>query len=173
VGQYAALTSGSDITINVQNSVWATTPSINKQKISVHELFHVFQNQYGFSSNPQWFIEGSAEYVGYQGISYGGLLPYSTARRCQIFEMVHGVDPSLTLQAGGIPPSGGYWLAFMGIDYMSNSNIGIFANIVNQPSSAWDAKMAPVIGLNANQFYSNFEAQRPSYPVPANYECPH
>jgi len=66
-------------------------------------------------------------------------MAYDTARRCQLFSMRQGVDPSLTLRDGGIPPSGGYWLAFLGIDYMASGSAATFARIVNHPASEWDA----------------------------------
>lgn len=164
------------ITLNTQHPVWTSSAAVNKRKIAIHELFHVHQGEYGFlpvsESFPRWFIEGSAEYIGYQGIAAQGLVPFATARRCMMFSVAHNVDPSLTLRAGGIPPSNGYWLAFMGIDYMSNSDARMFARIYNQSGGSWDSKLMGATGTSADSFFDSFETARRSWSVPATYECP-
>lgn len=164
---------GSDmITFNTGHSVWQSTGVISKKKIAVHELFHVFQNRNGFISNPTWFIEGGAEYVGYQGIASAGLLDYAVAKGCQVFSLLHSSDPVPKLRDGGIPSNRGYWLAFLAIDYMTRGNMATFGSIINQPPAAWDAKMTAVIGLSADQFYDGFEAERQTFRSAPNSECP-
>ena len=164
------------ITFNTQHPVWTSSAAINKRKIAIHELFHIHQGEYGLLTAserfPRWFVEGSAEYIGYQAIASQGLIPFATARRCMIYSAAHQVDPSLTLRAGGIPPSNGYWLAFMGIDHMSNSDARTFARIYKQPGGSWDAKLAGATGASGDAFFDGFEAARRRWSVPGTYECP-
>lgn len=86
--------------------------------------------------------------------------------------MAHKVDPSLGLRDDGIPPSGGYWVAFMGIDYMASGDPRTFARIANHPALARDAKLSGTLGLSADEFHDRFEAERRRYAVPGRYECP-
>lgn len=163
------------MTFNVQHPVWLGTTTANKRKIAIHELFHVHQGQKGMlgadAAFPRWFTEGSAEYMGYQGIAAQGLLPFGTARRCMMFSVARNVERSFTLRAGGIPPSGGYWLAFMGIDYMSNSDPRTLARIYSQAGGSWDAKLLGATGTSADTFFDQFEATRQAWSVPSSYEC--
>lgn len=172
-GTVAAQAGGSAMTVNTLNEVWSKTAGVNKRKIVIHELFHIFQSQNGFSAgNPRWFIEGGAEFVAFQGVSYAGLLPYATARGCQLLRLAQGVDGALTLRAGGIPPSGGYWLAFMGIDYMTGGSIAAFAAVVKQPPGLWSDKLAAATGRSPDDFYNGFEATRAAYVTPPRNDCP-
>jgi hypothetical protein len=88
-----AFASQAGITFNTGNPGWQSTAVINKKKIAIAGLFTVFEGRNGFSSNPVWFILGAAEYVGYQGIAWAGLLDYQVAKGCQVWSLLHSTDP--------------------------------------------------------------------------------
>jgi hypothetical protein len=171
-GSVPASAGSASMTFNTGNSVWTTTSSVNKRKITVHEMFHIFQFQYLLISNPRWYVEGSAEYVGYQGVAFANLLDFNTAKGCQLFSAAHSSDPIPTLRDGGIPANGAYWMAFMAIDFMAAGNLKTFANMVNRPTTIWDAKMQDVNGMTADQFYDAFESARQGFVAPTQYLCP-
>ncbi|HTQ99393.1 MAG TPA: hypothetical protein VMH83_05365, partial [Candidatus Acidoferrum sp.] len=106
-GGASAFTGPQVLTICIANQGWTDHDSVNRQKIVVHEMFHLLQFEQHWlgsstSSGPQWLIEGSAEYVGWLGIAnmttISPALPLATSRGCmakQVADFVTRSPPGL------------------------------------------------------------------------------
>lgn len=186
----AAFTGAGQVTFCVANQGWTVQGPISKQKIVVHELFHVWQFQYGWLTKPQpgpaWIIEGSAELVGYLGVDAKGLLPLSTTRGCVVKE----VTDFAKQQPPGLPPLSAvesaqafqstigplYSLSLTAMDYLTaGTGAGVLS--LKTYTDAVAAGQAPTAAFQAafNTSLSTFYAQFPTYyntlPIPAQYLC--
>ena len=188
-GGGAAFTGPGSITFCLANPGWMMPGPVTRQKIVIHELYHVLQFERRWLGNPQtagpdWIIEGSAEVVGYQGIAARGLLPYTTATGCQVKELT---DFSVR-QPPGLPnlaalesrmqwqttPGPLYTLAMTGIDQLLNGpGLGALNTYMDAVGggTAWPAAFQQAFGRTPAAFYDQFPAYRASLPVPPNYLC--
>lgn len=190
-GGGAAFTGSRSVTFCLSNPGWTVHGPVTKQKIVIHELYHVLQFERRWVGNPaagaDWIIEGAAEVVGYRGVANRNLLAYPTAVGCQVKE----VFDFGTRQPPGLPnlnlvethqqfqttigPL--YALSMMGMDQLLTTsgiaalNIYMDAVAAGAGPTAWQGAFQSAFGTSHTAFYAQFPAYRVGLTVPPNYVC--
>jgi hypothetical protein len=186
----AAFTGGGAATFCVANMGWTANGPIMKQKIVVHELFHVWQFASRWLGGPPattgaaWIIEGSAELVGYAGVSTQGLLPMATAKNCAVKE----VADFFTRQPPGLPalqsveaisvfqttPGPLYPYSMLAMDQLTAAggivSLKTYADAI-AAGTPWATAFQAAFGTSTTAFYAGYPAYRSGLPVPATYQC--
>ena len=89
-GGSAAFTGQGAVTFCIANPGWSQPGPLQRQKIVMHELFHVWQFEShwlgGANTGPDWIIEGSAELVGYRAAASKGIFSSGIIIGCQVKE---------------------------------------------------------------------------------------
>jgi len=190
-GGAAAFTGAGAVTFCVGNPGWQQPGPISRQKIAIHELFHVWQFEYKWlgNANPTangatWIIEGSAELVGYLGIDAKGLLPIATTRGCVVKE----VTDFAKQQPPGLPALSQvesaqqfqttvgpiYSLSLTAMDQLtSNSGIASLKVYTDQIAGGveWHTAFQTAFGTSTSAFYNQFPTYYNGLPIPAQYLC--
>lgn len=186
-GGAAAFTGSQNMTVCVANRGWSDHGAVNKQKILIHEIFHLLQFELrwlgGPTPGPHWLIEGSAEYVGWLGINTLGGATLSTARGCMVKEVA---DFALQ-QPPGLPdlsaletaqafsrPGPMYPQAMLGADQLvTNSSMAALLNYGNAlvGGAGVDAAFESAFGTTRTAFYAQFPAYKSGLTVPSTYLC--
>jgi hypothetical protein len=169
------------------NPGWKNNGPVRRQKIVQHELFHVWQFEYGWINNPvtagaTWLIEGAAEWMGYRGL--GGRLSFTTALGCQVKEAA-----DFAQQSSGLPPLSSvesrtafqgtvgplYTHSMLAADYLVEAADGPMAFRAYGDSIKagveWHAAFQSAFGISTATFYSLFPGYLSGLTVPANYRC--
>lgn len=137
-----------------------------KGKILLHELVHVMQQQAGWSGGQTWFIEGTAELIGFRGsLIEGGKLTESQARSCHVWNVSKFGSAMGTLESYATKNGDGatYSLFYLAADrLLARSDLQAFAR-----SRAFELNF----GLTLQDFYSEFEGYRATLQLPTRYEC--
>jgi hypothetical protein len=188
----AALAKSQSVVFCVGNQGWIANGPKMRQKITIHELFHVWQyeNQWlGIGHDgAAWVTEGSAELVGFYGVDGMGLIPLATSRGCNIKENTDfktrnppGLPPLSTvesLQSWQSTQGPLYALAFTAMDQLTTSGGGIAslktysdAIATNSSTSGWQAAFQTAFGMSASAFYSQYPTYYNTLPVPSAYLC--
>ena len=184
-GGASAFTGPRVMTICFNNNGWTVHDSLNKQKILMHETFHLLQFEQRWLGNPTsntgatWLIEGSAEYMGWRSAANSGLIVFDTAKGCMVTQAqqrgASSSGPNLdSLESGqafaASPP--GYQLAMLGVDELVTSkNLASF--FVYGDALAANTSFGTAF-LNAwGQTTSAFYAQYPGYwsKLPGSSAC--
>jgi hypothetical protein len=191
-GGNAALAVSQAVTFCVSNQGWTANGPIARQKITIHELFHVWQYEYkwlgGGKDGSAWIVEGSAELMGFNGVDAMGLLPIATAKGCQIkqvadfntqkppgFPSLSTVEPLQAFQSFQGPL---YTISFVGMDQLTAGAGGLVALktygdaiAAGNGSAAWVSAFQTAFGMSTTAFYAQFPAYNAALPVPPNYLC--
>lgn len=188
-GGSAAFAGPGSITFCTANQGWTAHGPVTRQKIVIHELYHVLQFERRWLGNPMtagpdWIIEGAAEVVGYRGVAARGLLPYATATGCQVKEFTDfGVRtppglPNLSAlesrQAWQTTPGPLYALAMTGIDQLLNGpGLGALNTYMDAigGGTPWATAFQQAFGRTPSAFYDAFPAYRAGLTVPPSYLC--
>jgi hypothetical protein len=190
-GGGAAFTGSRSITFCLGNPGWTVHGPITKQKIVIHELYHVLQFERRWIGQPaagaHWVIEGAAEVVGYRGVSSRNLLAYPTAVGCQVkeaFDFDTRQPPGLpnlslleTTQQFQTTVGPTYTVSMMGIDQllttagMSALNTYMDAVAAGAGPTAWHSAFQSAFGTSHTSFYAQFPAYRSGLTVPPTYLC--
>ena len=188
-GGGAAFTGSRTITFCLANPGWTVHGPVIKQKIVIHELYHVLQFERRWLGNPatagaNWIIEGVAELIGYRGIASRNLLSYTTATGCQVKE----VADFNTRQPPGLPNLSAletqqqfqttqgplYALSMTGMDQLitgsSLSALNTYSDAV-AAGTAWQTAFQSAFGTSTAAFYAQFPAYRSGLSVPPSYLC--
>ncbi len=189
-GGSSAFTGSRTMTLCVGNQGWTVHGTVTKRKIVIHEIFHLLQFELGWIggppgsiTGPHWLIEGSAEYVGWLGVSSLNLVTLDTARGCMLKEVA---DFALQ-QPPGLPnldqletgqsfsrPGPVYPLAMIGANQLitgaSLSALLTFGNAV-AADTPWATAFASAFGTSSTAFYAQFPAYKAGLSVPASYLC--
>jgi hypothetical protein len=196
-GGAAAFAGPRAVTFCLGNPGWKTHGPVIKQKIVQHELFHVWQFESGWITNPatagaMWIIEGSAELMGFRGIEARGLLPFATAVGCQVKES----SDFATRQPPGLPPlqsvegrqafqmtQGPLYTHSMlamaqltgttaGADVSGLVTLRVYGDSVAAGmAGGWPAAFAAAFGKSPASFYGDFPGHLSSLAVPPEYLC--
>jgi hypothetical protein len=188
-GGGAAFTGARSITFCLANPGWTVHGPVTKQKIVIHEVYHVLQFERRWlgnpaSAGPDWVIEGAAEIVGYRGIASRNLLSYSTAVGCQVKE----VADFGTRQPPGLPNLSAiesrqqfqttqgplYALSMMGMDQLLSATSLAALNTYGDAiaaGTAWQTAFQSAFGTQVSTFYANFPGYRSGLTVPSSYLC--
>jgi hypothetical protein len=187
-GSAAATTAGTAI-FCVANQGWTVQGPISKQKITIHETFHLwqFQNRWlGAGPTPgDWLNEGSAELVGYAAVDALGLLPLATTRGCSVKEVTDfntSRPPGLPAlsqleshQAWQTTQGPTYPWAMMAVDKITSTGglvtLKTFADAFATPGITWQSAFQTAFGQSLTDFYGVYPGYFSSLPVPAQYVC--
>ena len=188
-GGGSAFTGSQNLNICIANFGWTVHDTINRQKIVIHEMFHLLQFELHWlggaptTTGPQWLIEGAAEYVGWLGIANQNLLAFATARGC----MVKQVADFAQQQPPGLPnlsqlesgqqfsmPGPVYPLAMIGVDQLvTASGVNSLLNYGTALASgtAYASAFQTAFTTPLATFYNQFPAYKAGLTVPANFLC--
>jgi hypothetical protein len=188
-GGGAAFTGARSITFCLANSGWTVHGPVTKQKIVIHEVYHVLQFERRWLGNPatagpDWLIEGAAEVVGYRGIASRNLLSYSTAVGCQVKEVadfgmrqppglpnLSAIESRQQFQTTQGPL---YALSMMGMDQLLSATSLTALNTYGDAiaaGTAWQTAFQSAFGTSVTTFYTNFPGYRSGLAVPPAYLC--
>lgn len=189
-GGGAAFTGNSAITFCMANQGWTVHGQVTRQKIVIHELYHVLQFERRWlggapaSTGPDWIIEGAAEVVGHRGVAARNLLDYDTATGCQVKEFTDfgvrqppGLPNLSTLesrQEWQQTPGPLYALAMTGMNQLlTNSSVTALNTYMDAIAGGtpWSTAFQQSFGLSTTTFYDQFPAYRAALPVPPQYLC--
>ena len=188
-GGAAAFTGAGAVTFCLTNVGWTTHGVIIKQKVVHHELFHVWQFETGWISNPAtagstWIIEGSAELVGFRGIEARNLLPFATALGCQVKESADFASKT----PPGLPPLSQvegrqafqntvgplYTHSMLAMDRLVGSgSLKVLETygLAVATGAGWPTAFNGAFGKAPAAFYSEFYNYLDGLQVPASYQC--
>jgi len=168
----SAQTGGHRITVSVTGANAQNLLPYSFEKTLVHEMFHVLQNEVGWTS-PTWFIEGSAEYVGYSYLIDQGLVSRDRVISCEMSIANSGAKPPLSQLATSQQwaanlQSGIYGMGFMAVDLLTHGNLSLLASYwQNATTNGAPAAFQSVFGRTLEQFYSEFESARGTWAATA------
>jgi hypothetical protein len=188
-GGSAAYTGAGSVVFCLGNPGWKMNGPVRQQKIVQHELFHVWQFEYKWISNPAtsgatWLIEGSAEWMGYKGIAAGGLLPFETALGCQVKESADfttrtppGLPALSTVETRAafqstVGPL--YTNSMLAADYLLTTSGPTALKVYGDAIAAgteWHVAFQTAFGISTTMFYAQFPTWLSAKPVPASYLC--
>lgn len=173
-GGSSAFSAIASVVICVSNPGWTVHDALNKQKILMHETFHVLQYEMHWLGHPNqdaasahWIDEGTAEYMGWRGAASAGLVSFETARQCMVAQANAQASASQnlsTMETGpgfGIP--GAYQVAMLGIDQLVNApgttSLAAYGNAI-AANTAWQTAFQTAFGTSTTAFYSQFVSYR-------------
>jgi hypothetical protein len=152
-------------------------------------VFHLLQFEMGWLGNPQtaganWIIEGTAEYVGWQGVASEGLVTFDTVRGCmakEVSDFAIRTPPGLpnlsafeTQQSFQQTAGPLYPLSMLGVDAIVTGR-GMNALMAYGTSvaqhTAWPTAFQTSFGASTTDFYTQWPSYLASRPVPAAYAC--
>ena len=187
-GGGAAFTGPREVTFCVGNPGWLAHGPIVRQKIAMHEIYHVLQFEMGWLGKPltgaEWILEGAAEIVAFRAIAAKGLLPFETALGC----MVKEVADFAVQQPPGLPnlqqlegpqqfrTTQGplYALAFIGLNQLTTSGglpaLNTYGTAI-AGGTDFPSAFTSAFGTPRSAFYAQWPAHLASLPVPATYLC--
>jgi hypothetical protein len=170
----SAFTGIAKLTICASNFGWTAHDALNRQKIVMHELFHVLQFEMHWLGHPNpdaasahWMDEGAAEYMGWRGVANAGLITVESARQCMIAQANAQVSSSQNLssmetaQGFGVP--GAYQLAMLGVDQLvATPGIGALMTYGTAigAGTSWPSAFQSAFGTSTTTFYGQFPSYR-------------
>ena len=150
-----------------------------------HEYFHLVQGQLiqpqrirEDASLPAWFVEGSANFVGYQIIEKAAVATYRSGRTLEI-NRFYSLQPHAPLSAfiennmnlnKGLPAgSNPYGIGMVACEYIVASSgfdalLGVFTEMSR--GLAFDSAFEKSVGIPLSDFYSKFEQIRDAAGIP-------
>ena len=149
----------------------------NRQKIMVHEAFHIMQYELAGSTaldggpdvvprvGPQWLTEGTAEYAGYRGIASAALIQMSEIRAQWVRRTKLTASPlrSRETSRGLFAEPEPYQISPLAVDFLlagrSDALLVAYYEAIGR-GEAWQAAFASVFGKSIETFYADFEAYR-------------
>ena len=189
-GGSAAFTGLGAVTFCVANPGWMQPGPMNRQKIVIHELYHVLQFERRWTGQPQsitgpdWLIEGSAEVIGFLGMAQKGWVSTDTARGCWTKEMSDFAVrqppglPALNLLESHqqfqttIGPT--YTVSSLAVDRLiAASGVRALNTFMDAAASQTPSatSFTSAFGLSPTAFYDQFAAYRSALTVPPAYLC--
>ena len=187
-GGAAAFTGQGAVTFCIGNPGWVQPGPNQRQKIVMHELFHVWQFEYrwlgGAVTGPDWIVEGSAELVGYRAAASKGVFSSGIIIGCQVKEAADfntRTPPGLpnlsaleTHQQFQTTIGPTYTISMLGMDQLTAgaglAAIRTYGDAV-AAGTAWPAAFQSSFGTSSTAFYAQFPGYFASLPVPASYQC--
>jgi hypothetical protein len=163
-----------------------------QQKITIHELFHVWQYEYKWlgigHDGPAWIVEGSAELVGMSGADAMGLAPLATLRGCAVKEVtdfntrtppglpsLSQVEPINVWQTTIGPLYSYAWPAMEELTTNAGgiATLGTYGDAVATSGgpTGWQVAFQTAFKTSASTFYAQYPTYWASLTVPANYVC--
>lgn len=165
-----AATLGSSIVVYAGGDSWQAAPPIVRIETMVHELTHVYQGMLTENSAanvPIWFIEGSAEAIGFLATTQLGVIDQNDVYDLELYWLSEfPVSGSLAdVQSNASMNADTYPLAYIAVQYLlgrtglSVTSIGqVYAALEN--GSSFDDAFTAAFGIAPAPFYSEFDAWR-------------
>ncbi|MDP1569265.1 MAG: hypothetical protein Q8L86_04610 [Vicinamibacterales bacterium] len=157
VGPNASGTAGNNtVTIYTLSPFgWTNVGKVLRVKTIAHELFHILQQQAGWSGFG-WLLEGSAEYAGYRFVADTGLVSFDIIKSCQIYNYGTSHEPPLQeLERMFSAPDNRYAIAWQAwhhlLDIPGFRSIGDYLG--------WGS-FSSAFGRSLSVFYDDFEVYR-------------
>jgi hypothetical protein len=186
-GNSAAATTSGEVIFCPGNLGWTANGPIARQKVAIHEMFHILQFEMGWigipTPGPEWMIEGSAEFVGFRAIAEKGLLSFDTAVGCMAKEVADfgrtnppGLPNLSAVEARGpfrstIGPL--YALSMLGVHQLSPggaTKLRTYGEAIGAGTIPPPAFLS-AFGTTLTSFYSAWPGYLASVPVPSTYLC--
>ena len=158
------------------NGGWTIHNNLNREKIVMHEAFHLLQFEMQWLGHPNqdqasahWMDEGTAEYMGWRGVANAGLVTFDAARSCMVAQANQMTSSSQNLSsmetgAGfGIP--GAYQLSMIGVDeIVSPAGMGSLMTYGTAISrgTLWQTAFQSAFGTSTTSFYFQYPSYRTS-----------
>ncbi len=168
-----ATTLGRSIAVYAGSDVWQGIPPIERIQTLVHEFFHVYQNVMTENSDaivPLWFTEGTAEAVGFQAVSQLGVTDQAGFYAMAAYSLTNFPVPETLadLAASDSLTADSYPLAYIAVQYLLGSkgmSVSALGNVYTELENGATFAQAfqTVFGESLDQFYTEFEAWRPSF----------
>lgn len=164
---------GLSILIVTGHEVWRSAASTSqgdtRAKIAAHELAHVAQHELGCSRTgitrpPAWFMEGMAEWIGYEVAVEAGWIARSALENTTKIAMTQSVGVSLSQSEQGLGPLNYliFRAAFDRLVARSSFDASVaFCNGVGS-GSRWQDAFATAFGISIESFYGDFDSYRAS-----------
>lgn len=178
-----AATLGESIVVYAGGDAWQAAPPIVRVETMVHELTHVYQGLLagrGTTDIPIWFIEGTAEAIGFLAATQLGVIDQNDVYDLELYWLTtYPVSGSLgDLQSNESMSVDTYPLAYLAVQYLlgrsglSVTAIGeVFSAIQN--GASFEQAFKAAFGIAPDQFYAEFDAWRtglqPVYEIPAEF----
>jgi hypothetical protein len=174
----SAFTGQRSMTICGANRGWTVHNSLNRQKIVMHESFHLVQFEMRWLGTPNpdatsahWIDEGTAEFVGWKSVANAGLISYDAARACMVAQAapapssqtLSGMEtgPGFGGAGAGVP----YQLSMIGIDQLVTpkgmASLMAYGTAVAGGTS-WPTAFQNVFGTSTSAFYAQYPSYRAS-----------
>lgn len=155
------------ITVYTKSAGWISARR-TRPKIMLHELFHVLQQQEGWSLRTNWVREGAAEYVAYRGTFIDERsLTETLSRECHASQVVNStaMQPlegyATSNGEGNVPVYSLYYLAAERL--LGGRDITTFKRVTD---------FASQFGITEADYYPLFAAYRSELRRPARLDCP-
>ena len=174
-----------DTTIFINASVLRKSSPDDQTYIAAHELNHGQLNYLTRShrthrsghtrySEPTWFDEGMATYLGWHAVSAAGTISYE-ARRKLAKEALDSVEPETLKDLGtrggfNLRGENGFHYSMLAVELLAayvgqSSLIGFYTSL--ELEVTWEERFEVVFGISAEEFYATFEAhQEAGFPTP-------
>lgn len=175
-----------DTDIFINASVLRKSPPDDQTYIAAHELSHAQRNyltrphrthRSGHTrySEPTWFDEGIATYLGWHAVSADGTISYE-ARRKLAKEALDSVELDTLKDLGtrggfSLHGDNGFHYSMLAVDLLAShvgqsSLIGFYTSL--ELDVTWEERFESVFGISGEEFYATFEAhQEAGFPTPS------
>jgi hypothetical protein len=171
----SAFTGQRTMTICVGNGGWTVHSALNRQKIIMHETFHLLQFEMQWTGSPtqnsgaHWLVEGTAEFMGWRGVANAGAIAYDAAKNCMVAQANAQLPPSATLggmeTAAGFGVPGAYQFSMLASDQLvagtSFSSLMTYGTAL-AANTPWATAFQSAWGQSSAAFYAQFPAYRTS-----------
>jgi hypothetical protein len=165
-----AATLGSSIVVYTGGPAWQNAPPIVRIETMVHELTHVYQGMLTEDSRtnvPIWFIEGSAEAIGFLATTQLGVIDQNDVYELELYWLTeYPVSGSLgALQANASMNVDTYPLAYIAVQYLlarSGLSVTSLGEVYSALASGvpFAEAFTSAFGIAPDAFYTEFDAWR-------------
>ena len=150
-----------------------STSSVSRKKITAHELFHVFEQEWSGNQGPTWLTEGSAEFFAFKAMDAGGLLEFDAQRNSpedhpgfvnlakDISEPLCGTDADAGPSGAGTSKEYAYYLLAVELLAAQTSEQAVIRYfLLLRPGSTWQEAFTSAFGMPVEDFCELFEEHR-------------
>jgi hypothetical protein len=158
-------------------SSWVPAPDFVRQKILVHEAFHIMQFELGGAhsldgdlddvppAGPRWLEEGAAELIGFKAVAWAGLTQMEAMRAqwASRTKLISNPLQSKETSRGFFAEPEAYQIGPLAVDFLlagrSDALLVAYYEAIGD-GQPWQSAFAAVFGKSINAFYAEFEAYR-------------
>jgi hypothetical protein len=159
-------TSGTRVLLFTAPAGWRYAMAWHLSKVMAHEYGHLWQRATRGNSSPEpnWLIEGVAEYIGYRALIEARVVGENELRG---FAQSNAEHESATLRSfeprPPAAPQANYGLVYLALEYLLEdrgpASLQAFYVGLAQ-GKAWQEAFQSAFGLSSDSFYDRFESHR-------------